>query len=145
LFVCADGGANVAREFGLTPAAIVGDLDSVRPETLVHFKHVPVHRDPDTERTDTEKAIDYAIERGPFERITLFGASQGRLDHVLGHVGLLRKYHGRARLVLEDQHGRAYLARKEARLDVPPGTVVSFFAAGSPAEGVTTENFRFAL
>jgi len=145
LFVCADGGANTAREHGLTPAAIVGDLDSVRPETLVHFKHVPVHRDPDTERTDTEKALDYALERGPFAEITIFGASQGRLDHVLGHVSLLRKYGSRARIVLEDAHGRAYLARKDLRLDLAPGTILSFFAAGGRAEGVTTENLRYAL
>jgi len=145
LFICADGGANVAREYGLTPAAIVGDLDSARPETLVHFKHIPVHRDPDTERTDTEKAIEFVLERGPFAKVTIFGASEGRLDHVLGHLGLLRKYHARTRLELEDAHGRAYVARKEARLELPPGTVVSFFAVGGPAEGVTTENLRFAL
>jgi thiamine pyrophosphokinase len=123
----------------------VGDLDSASPETLVHFKHIPLHRDPDTERTDTEKAVAFTLERGPFARVTIFGASQGRLDHVLGHLGLLRKYHTRARLELVDAHGRAYLARKEARLDLPPGTVVSFFAVGDHAEGVTTENLRFAL
>jgi thiamine pyrophosphokinase len=30
-------------------------------------------------------------------------------------------------------------------LDVAAGTTVSFFAVGAPAEGVTTENFRYAL
>ena len=87
LFVCADGGANTAREFRVKPAAIIGDLDSATAETLAHFRGVLQIRDTDTERTDTEKAIDYALAQGSFEEITLLGASTGRLDHVLGHVG----------------------------------------------------------
>jgi len=145
LFVCADGGANIARGMGVTPSAIIGDLDSVTAETLAHFKDVIHIRDADTERTDTEKALDYALEQGSFEEVILLGGSAGRLDHVLGHVSLLRRYRDRVRIVLEDAHGRAYLIRGEQRLDCPAGTVVSFFAVGSPAEGVTTENLRYPL
>ncbi len=145
LFVCADGGANVARSMGVTPSAIIGDLDSVTAETLAHFKDVSHIRDAGTERTDTEKALDYTLRHGSFDEVILLGASTGRLDHVLGHVALLRKYRDRVRIVLEDGHGRAYLARGEQRLDCPAGTVVSFFAVGSPAEGVTTENLRYPL
>ena len=145
LFVCADGGANVARSYGVKPAAIIGDLDSATAETLTHFKDVAQIRDLDTERTDTEKAIDYALGHGTFDEMTLLGASTGRLDHVLGHVALLRKYRDRVRIVLADGHGRAYLARGDQKLDCPVGTVVSFFAVGCPAEGVTTENLRYPL
>jgi thiamine pyrophosphokinase len=145
IFVCADGGANVAARMGVKPAAIVGDLDSVTAETLAHFEDVPRILDGDTERTDTEKALDYALSKGSFEEVILLGASTGRLDHVLGHVSLLRRYRDRVRIVLEDGHGRAYLARGEQRLDCPAGTVVSFFAVGGPAEGVTTENLRYPL
>jgi thiamine pyrophosphokinase len=145
LFVCADGGANLARSFGLKPAAIVGDLDSATRETLEYFRDVPQIRDPDTERTDTEKAIDHALGHGSFDEIILLGASAGRLDHVLGHVGLLLKYHGRVRVVLEDGHGHAYLAAAEQRLECAPGTVVSFFAVGGRVEGVSTENLRYPL
>src|SRR5437867_3666569 len=130
LFVCADGGANVARAHHVKPAAIIGDLDSVTAETLAHFGDVPQIRDNDTERTDTEKAIEYVLNQGPFHEITLLGASAGRLDHVLGHVGLLLRYRDRARIVMEDGHGRAYLADLEQRLDCSVGTIVSFFAVG---------------
>lgn len=145
LFLCADGGANVARGFRVRPAAIIGDLDSATAETLAHFSDVPQIRDMDTERTDTEKAIDYALKQGSFDEITLLGASTGRLDHVLGHVGLLLKYRDRVRLVMEDGHGHAYLASLEQRLDCPVGTVVSFFAVGNRVQGVTTENLRYPL
>ncbi|MEK7314867.1 MAG: thiamine diphosphokinase [Candidatus Eisenbacteria bacterium] len=145
LFVCADGGANSARALGLVPDAIVGDLDSADAETLVHFAAVPQIRDADHQRTDTEKAIDFILSRGTQEEITLLGASAGRLDHVLGHVSLLRRYYGRAPLVLEDDHARSWLARGVVELDVPIGTTVSFFAVGASAEGVTTEHFRYPL
>src|SRR3972149_4447519 len=68
LFVCADGGANAARSHGLRPSAIVGDFDSATAETLAHFKDVEHVRDGDTERTDTEKAIDYVLSHGTFEQ-----------------------------------------------------------------------------
>jgi len=148
-FVCADGGANTARAMGLVPDAIVGDLDSADPATLAHFASVPQIRDTDHERTDTEKAIDYLLGQDSYDEITLLGASAGRLDHVLGHVSLLRRYAGRAPLVLEDDHARSWLAGGPeggtVDLDVAAGTTVSFFAVGAPAEGVTTENFRYAL
>jgi thiamine pyrophosphokinase len=145
LFVCADGGADAARGLGLRPDAIVGDLDSVRAETLAHFRDVPVVRVPEQDRTDSEKAVEYVLGRGAFDEVTLFGATAGRLDHVVGHLGLLRRFAGRTRLVLEDERTRAFLARGEARLDLPAGATVSFFALSGPAEGVTTENLRYPL
>jgi thiamine pyrophosphokinase len=145
LFLCADGGANAARDFGVKPAAIIGDFDSVTRETLAHFADVPQIRDEDQSRTDTEKAIEYALAQGTFDEIALIGAGSGRLDHVLGHIGLLRKFMGRARLVMEDAGGRAYVAGGDVELNVPPGTVVSFFAVGAPVEGVTTSNLRYPL
>ena len=145
LFVCADGGANAARVYGLVPDAIVGDLDSISAESLAHFQQVPIVHEPDTERTDTEKAIEYALGRSAFSEITLFGASAGRLDHVIGHLALLRRFQGRTRVVLEDSYARVFLARGDTRLDLPAGTTVSFFALAGPAEGVTTENLRYPL
>jgi len=144
-FVCADGGANTARIAGLTPDAIIGDLDSADSSTLKHFAGVPQIRDVDPERTDTEKAIDWLLKREAWDRIVLVGASAGRLDHVLGHLSLLRRYADRVALVLEDDHARSWLARGDVELDIPIGTTVSFFAVGGPAEGVTTEGFQYAL
>jgi thiamine pyrophosphokinase len=145
LFVCADGGANTARDLGLEPAAIIGDFDSVTPETLAHFRDVPRIRDTDVNRTDLEKAILHALDRGSFEEITLLGSGTGRLDHLIGHIGIMRKYADRARIVMEDAFGRSYVARSDARLDCPPGTVVSFFAVGRPVERLTTEHLRYPL
>jgi thiamine pyrophosphokinase len=47
--------------------------------------------------------------------------------------------------VLEDEGARAWLARGEVSIKDPPGTVVSFYAIGEPATGVTTSGLRYAL
>ncbi len=145
LFVCADGGAEVARRYGVTPQAIVGDIDSTTPETLAHFRGVPLVRDADTERTDAEKALEWVLRQGAFELVTILGATTGRLDHVLGHLSLLHRYRDRTRVVLEDDVVKAWLARGTETIHEPPGTVVSFFAVGSVVEGLTTENLRYPL
>ncbi len=145
LFVCADGGADVARRHGVTPHAIVGDIDSASPDTLAHFRAVTLVRDHDQERTDAEKALGWILKQGAFEQVTILGATAGRLDHVLGHLSILHRYRDRTRLILEDDEVRAWLARGIARLEEPAGTVVSFFAVGAAAEGVTTENLRYPL
>lgn len=146
LFVCADGGADLARRYGEIPHAIVGDLDSISAESLAVFREIPIVSSPDTERTDSEKAIEWILGRGGFDEITLLGASAGRIDHVLGHLSLLHRFQGRARIVLEDDHARAWLAGAgEERIDEPPGTTISFFAVGAPVEGVTTVNLRYPL
>lgn len=145
LFVCADGGANIALLHGVMPHAIVGDLDSASPEALTSLDAIEVVHDPDTERTDTEKAIEWVLARGPFEEIVILGAMAGRLDHVVGHLSLLRRFLGRASVVLESEHARAWLAEGEVSITEPPGTVVSFFAIGGPATGVTTSGLRYPL
>jgi thiamine pyrophosphokinase len=144
-FVCADGGADHARALGFTPEAIVGDLDSVTDETLKYFSKARVVKDTGTERTDTEKAIGYVLDRGAFEEIRLLGATADRLDHVIGHLSLLHRYADRVRLVLQDERCRAWIAGGEVTLDEAPGTVVSFFAVGTPAEDVTTHGLRYPL
>ena len=147
LFVCADGGAEAARRVGLMPEAVIGDMDSISAETLEHFRAAGARivRDADNERTDTEKAIEYVLGRGPVDEIAIYGGSADRLDHVVGHLSLLHKYAGRANLILEDDDASTWLASGDVTLDHPEGTVVSFFAVDGPVEAVTTENLRYPL
>ena len=70
LVVCADGGANTALKLGVTPHAIVGDMDSIHTETFVKFHKVPGYEDPDQESTDLEKAIAWTIKQ-KFDHITV--------------------------------------------------------------------------
>jgi thiamine pyrophosphokinase len=141
--VCADGGANTALALGLRPTAIVGDLDSILPETRAHFAAVPIHEDHDEFCTDLEKAVVWALAQG-FGHITITGAAGRRIDHTVGNLGVLTKFHGRARLRLVDEYGELQHVGRELQLDAPVGTVVSLLPL-TRCEGIETEGLRYPL
>lgn len=95
LVLAADSGAATALQYGLTPAIVVGDLDSLDTLPLQQLQErgsqiiqAPVEKD----ETDTELAIDTAIERGATS-ITLLGALGGsRFDHTMANIMLLAAY-----------------------------------------------------
>ncbi len=95
LILAADSGAAVALHYDLTPAIVVGDLDSLGALPLhqlqarsSQFIQAPVEKD----ETDTELAIDTAIEHGATS-ITLLGALGGsRFDHTMANIMLLAAY-----------------------------------------------------
>ena len=123
VFVCADGAADHARAYGVEPEAIIGDMDSISDETLAHFSKARILKDLGTERTDTEKAIEYVLARGGIDEIILLGATADRLDHVVGHLSLLLRYADKVRLVIEDDRCRAWIGKgtvPELQPRVPP-------------------------
>jgi thiamine pyrophosphokinase len=141
--VCADGGANTALAAGLRPAAIVGDMDSIAPQTRAHYAAVPFHEDHDEFCTDLEKAVVWALAQG-YGHITIAGAAGRRIDHTVGNLGVLTKFHGRATLVLVDEYGELQHVGRELPLDAPPGTVVSLLPL-TRCEGIETEGLQYPL
>jgi len=93
ILLAADGGAARLDALGLRPAAVVGDLDSLDAETAtrlasegVEFDRHPVRKD----ETDAELAVGRALSMGA-RSIVLAGGAQGALDHILGHLTVLRR------------------------------------------------------
>ena len=107
--VCADGGANVLYDnvvshtdelITFIPNAIVGDLDSIRPEVRAHYDSlgVVISELHDQDTTDLEKAMTYIESRihgpvSPFVAIVgSIGAHEGRIDQFFSVVNVLYKY-----------------------------------------------------
>lgn len=90
--IVADLGMEFVCRASLKPDMIIGDFDSVSPDTLAYFKEqqgiVWKELNPIKDDTDTEFAIRQAIALGAKE-ITILGGTGTRLDHVLGNVSLL--------------------------------------------------------
>lgn len=80
LVICADRGLLLAREAGLTPTVLVGDLDSLpEGEALPpEVRRFPVAKD----ASDLEIALEEAARRGAAE-CEILGALGGRWDHSL--------------------------------------------------------------
>lgn len=90
--IAADFGLEFCGRNRILPDMAVGDFDSVSEETLSNFQEkegiVWYRLNPEKDDTDTEFALRKALEAGA-ERITVFGGTGSRLDHVLGNIELL--------------------------------------------------------
>ena len=91
LIIAADSGYNNASRLGVRPGLLLGDLDSIdrkslAPDELEHIEKIIVPAIKDD--TDTQLAVDTALERGADE-IIIIGGLGGRLDHTLSSVFLL--------------------------------------------------------
>lgn len=148
--VAADGGLDHALAAGLSPAYLVGDLDSVTAASLAWAsEHTTVVRHPvDKAATDTELAIAHAASLGP-EEILLVAGQGDRLDHAVAALGALGapELAGVARLAAwwGDDELRIVHGPGSDTIDHPPGTTFSVLAMHGPCAGVTLTGARWPL
>ncbi len=92
-WVGVDRGVLTLINEGITVDKAFGDFDSVVEEELVFIKkHVEelLTFPPEKDETDMEIAISWAMKQAP-EKIRIFGATGGRLDHFFANIQLLFK------------------------------------------------------
>ncbi len=151
--ICADGGYLNAKALGIRPDILIGDYDSsAQPdvaavqsagEDLILLPRVK-------DMTDSEAAIDLAVERG-ISRILVLGGLGGRFDHTMGNVGMLAKYCGKTAFL-------AFLDGQNLMYMLPPGTyelprrqVVTYFtylgliAYAGAVEGLSISGCKYEL
>lgn len=148
MIVAADGAAAFLVAQGIRPDVIVGDLDSLAPDTQarlagdgVEVLRFPVHKDV----TDGELAVDEALRRGAGE--VLLAGALGALDHTLGHLAILRRLAVAgvaARLVSPHLTVAVLVAPSGRALDAPPSTRVSLVPLGGDAV-VTLQGLEYPL
>lgn len=146
--IAADSGLDHAVGLGVRVDLVVGDMDSVATAVLAAAKAqgTAVERHPVAkDATDLELALDLALAREP-RRITVVGGDAGRLDHLLGTVGLLgsARYGG---VPVEAWLGRAFVVvvREEVTLHGRPADIVTLLPAHGHAYGVTTSGLVYPL
>lgn len=150
--IAADSGLDEACRAGVLPDRVVGDLDSVEPDSLEQARAAGVRIDTyprDKDRTDLAIALDTAMESRP-ETILMFGGSGGRLDHLLGNAALLAAdayakveitaWIGNARLYVVHAH-RERPTSLEGRI----GELISLLPFHGTVHGVTTTGLAFPL
>ena len=148
LIICADGGLRTAHALRLPPHVVIGDFDSADRQMLqwaqTHGSRLIQHP-AEKDKTDTELALDLAVERGA-GHIDLLGVVHGRVDHTLANVGLLvlaASRGVRARIL----HGRSelFLARTDTPLHAAPGDRVSLLPLSDTVDSVTTRGLKYPL
>lgn len=149
--VCADSGLDHALRLGLTPSAVVGDMDSVDASNLnaVRLKGCAIVEHPaDKDLTDTELAIAHAVTSG-CRRLTVVWGGGDRIDHVLGVIASLghpslADLDSLTAWVAVDRVDVVHAGR-ELVVDQPCDTTISLIPIGSSDAVVTTRGLKWNL
>ncbi|MBN1370978.1 MAG: thiamine diphosphokinase [Anaerolineaceae bacterium] len=146
--VAADGGARRMAALGLTPALVVGDLDSLTADEVLALREAgieilqfPAEKD----ETDLELALLEAVRRG-YGQIFIAAALGGRLDQTLANVFLLALPElAGVDARLHDGREEAFLIRGVGEVTGQAGEFVSLLPLFGPAEGIHTTGLRYPL
>ncbi|WP_340244307.1 thiamine diphosphokinase [Roseobacter sp. HKCCA2468] len=139
ILVAADGGADHARALGLQPVAVIGDMDSISPETRDQFGDV-LHHIPEQDSTDFEKSLLVLDVAG----IIGFGFLGPRADHGLAAMQALARHQGAPVILQSAQDVVFHLpAHREMAFELPRDTRVSLFPFASVA--CAAEGLRWPL
>lgn len=142
--ICADGGLDTARRYGMVPDLVIGDFDSLQGDLPIESEIIRLKVEKDD--TDLMAAVRIALERG-FRDFLLIGGTGGRLDHTYANFCVLQ--------YLAEQGCRARLAGNGSlvyfqgigtfRLNGFKGRTVSVFPFGTSACTVTYHGLKYPL
>ncbi|MFC6168982.1 thiamine diphosphokinase [Loigolactobacillus jiayinensis] len=116
-WIAADRGALRLLDLGITPQVAVGDFDSLTTAELATVQAQVAdlrYAVTDKDETDTELALALALTELQATRVTLYGATGGRLDHLLDNLFMLLQprflpYCQRVRIIDRQNNLRLFL------------------------------------
>ena len=149
MVIAADSGAETALHLGHIPVYVVGDFDSLDAQLVEQLRtrgsqiiSAAVEKD----ETDTELAVQLAIERGA-THITLLGALGGdRFDHTIANVLLLAGF-DTVPIQIIDGPSTCWLLRGPGHSIIvgQPGDLLSLLPLTNDASGIRTHGLYYPL
>ncbi len=146
--ICADGGTRHALELNLKPNVIIGDFDSLSPELQKNLSGGDiewVRYNTEKDQTDSELAIEFAIEKG-FKTIILFGVFGTRLDHLLTNILSLERFNKQGiDITIIEGTKEIKMINKNLKLLGKIGDLVSLIPIKKDAKKITTKGLKYKL
>lgn len=141
LIICADKGIENADKAGVKPDVLVGDFDSSSVRAVKEIIRYPAEKDV----TDTEIAVEYAIEKGA-EKIVILGGTGGRADHTLANIMLLaRTMQKGANIKMLDGTNLFFVTDKSTVVEKQGFKYMSLFPLFGDVENLTLSGVRYPL
>lgn len=147
--VCADSGSEHARRLGLDVQAIVGDLDSITPETFAFYKTrgTEIIQRPDQNHDDFEKALEY-VATAYSGSVAVLGMTGLRTDHLLANLSVMLRMTDRFEQLIAYDDFASYrfltATRITCTIECPLGTLISLMPFGEACH-VATTNLQYPL
>ncbi len=143
-----DRGVISLLQAGIRPVKAFGDFDSMSSKELEWVQTFlddmeiwPSEKD----QTDMEIALDWAVQQN-VAKIRMFGATGGRLDHLLGNVQLLVKYMEKEIEIIDRQNIiTVHTPGTYTVSDDQTYPYVSFIPISAEVKGVTLRGFKYPL
>ena len=145
LCIAADSGYHTALALGERVDLLLGDFDSIGD--VPHDEGMEIQRVPaEKDYTDTQLAVEIAIERGA-EDIVIVGGLSGRLDHTLSTLAILEDLHSRGvyGTVTDGQSRARYMRSSSTLIARSPYKYLSIIAADETVKGVDIEGCKYPL
>ena len=168
--IAADRGLEFFLDYLILPDVVIGDFDSLSEDGKnfleMQNEDIPyggmlewklqkgegkvvevVRLRPEKDDSDTQSAMNYAIQNGAKE-IVILGVTGNRVDHLMANFGLLilAQKQG-AEVALADRYNYMKLISSGTILKKAEqfGKYVSFFPLGEDVTGLTLEGFKYPL
>ncbi len=140
LVVAADGGFRLVDDHPVQ--VVIGDFDTLGyvPDNVLTVSH-PVDKD----KTDGELALDYINNIGGTE-VTIYGATGGHTDHVLGNINLLA-YANKIGLKakIKNKNEEIYFVSASFKKKVDIGDIVSIIPFGGKVSFLHSKGLYYNL
>ena len=145
LCIAADQGYHTAKALGERIDLLLGDFDSIGSvpgDEGMEIQRVPAEKD----YTDTQLAVEIALERGADE-IIIIGGLSGRLDHTLSTLAILEDLNTRGvyGTVTDGQNRARYMKSTSTLIARSPYKYLSLIAADEVVKGVDIEGCKYPL
>jgi len=141
IVICADGGYHFAKSLAIHPDIIIGDLDSINKmeiEEDVEIIDYPEEKD----YSDFELSLNKAFSFNP-ERVIVYGAFGGRIDHELTNVILLA--YSPVPMVFVEKNVELYNVIGELNLNKNSGCIISLIPIGGCCKVIDMIGFKYIL
>jgi thiamine pyrophosphokinase len=140
--VCCDGSAESLLKYGVSPHAIVGDMDSLGDELKKRFAD-RLFQSNEQETNDLTKAVAWCRGQG-YNDLVILGATGKREDHTVGNISLLADYARNVRVQMVTDTGTIIPFLESSEMESYPGQQVSVFSI-NPATIITSGGLKFPL
>ncbi|WP_027408177.1 thiamine diphosphokinase [Anoxybacillus tepidamans] len=147
-WVGVDRGVMTLLEAGIRPVKAFGDFDSISTEQLAYVRSVLNDLDiwpSEKDKTDMEIALDWAARQDKVTLIRIFGATGGRIDHLLGNIQLLVKYLDKPIEIIDKQNVITIHAPGEYTVSKDEHRYISFIPVSSEVKGINLKGFKYPL
>lgn len=152
VWIGVDHGAIRLLKNDVQPILAIGDFDSVSPKELADLKEniTDVRSFPsEKDDTDTELAIQLALEMFPEANVAVYGATAGRLDHLLSNLFVVfqprfQKHASKIRLYDHVNSVSFYLPGDYSITKEEDRKYVAFVCM-TPVKALTLTDFKYPL